>query len=99
MIVMIQTNRLLSDSHQLGMITQIQRDRGWLRLRQLTQTQLYPVRVRAMMFQSLGDGLFDQLSRMVLMKLEYLNKLTDPGPIRVPALQFRQKLFVGLRPI
>ena len=86
MIVTLQTYRLLSDPHQFRMLTQIQRDRGRLRLRQLTQTQLYPVCVRAMMFQGLGDGLFDQLSRMVLMKLEYLNKLTDPGPIRVPAL-------------
>ena len=51
-----------------------------------------------MIFQSLADRLLDYLGRMMLMELEDLNKLTDPGPIGLPALQFGQQLFIDRRP-
>ena len=95
---MLQTQWLLFNRHQFGVVAQIQSDRGGIRLQQLTQAQLHPIRVRAVMFQSLGDRLFNQLGRMVLVKLEHLNKLTDTSPIRLPAFQFSQQLFVDRRP-
>ena len=98
MIVMLQTQRLLFNRHQFGMIAQIQSDQGGVRLQQLTQAQLHPIRVRTMMFQSLGDRLFNQLGRVLLVKLEHLNKLTDTSPIGLPTLQFSQELFIDRRP-
>jgi hypothetical protein len=59
MIVMLQTQRLLFNRHQFGVVTQIQSDQGGVRLQQLTQAQLHSIRVRTVMFQSLGDGLFN----------------------------------------
>ncbi len=88
MIVMLQPQRLLTHPHQFRMITQIKTNRPWLRLHQLAQTQLHPVWVRTMMGQGLADGLFNQLSRMVLVELQHLDKLANPGPIRLSPLQF-----------
>ncbi len=46
------------------------------------------------MGHSLAHGLFNQLSRMVLVELEHLNKLADPSPLRLLVLQLGQQLFV-----
>jgi hypothetical protein len=51
-----------------------------------------------MVCQSLGDRLFNQLGRVLLVELEYLNKLANPGPIGLPTLQFSQELFIDRRP-
>ena len=86
MIVMLQMQRLRFNRHQFGVVAQIQSDQGGVRLQQLTQAQLHPIQVRAVMVQGLGDSLFNQLSRMVLVELKYLDKLTNPGSIGLPAL-------------
>ena len=53
----------------------------------------------AFIFYGFGLALFNQLSRMVLVELEYLDKLTNSGPIGLPTLQFSQQLFVDRRPV
>ena len=95
---MLQTQWLLFNRHQFGVVAQIQSDQGGVRLQQLTQAQLHPIRVRAVMFQGLADRLFNQFGRILLVELEHLNELTNPDTIRLPAFQFSQELFVDCRP-
>ena len=60
---------------------------------------MHPIQMGTVMFHGLGDRLFNQFGRMVLVKLEHLNKLTNSGPIGLPAFQFSQELFVDRRPV
>jgi len=88
----------MTDLKEVSLFGQGQRWNGLSRVSKLVQTEFDPIGMQTAEGQGLGDGLLDQLGRVILAQPEDLDELTDGAAGVLIGFELHQELFVDRWP-